>query len=222
MSHLPWVDYGKHLGIKIQNKPGNLIRQDIREKRAQYIQRTNELLQEFSFASPETKCNINRIYNSHFTGSVMWDLSSKEANMVYNSWSTSVRKIFRLDRTTHRYFIEPVSNIPHLKTSLLVRFQKFANTLKNSRKVVVKSLHDILVKDCRSRLGKNKRMIELELHKSNCTDLSDVTFSPVPVHQKWKLSVARDLINAREAGKNNQLCWDKNEIEDTLKYVCTC
>lgn len=219
---LPWVDYGKHLGIKIQNKPGNLIGQDIREKRAQYIQRTNELLQEFSFASPETKCSINRIYNSHFTGSVMWDLSSKEANMVYNSWSTSVRKIFRLDRTTHRYFIEPISNMQHLKTSLLVRFHKFANALKNSRKVVVKSLHDILVKDCRSRLGKNKRIIELELFKRNCTDLSDVTFSPVPVHQKWKLSVARDLINARDAGKNDQLRWEKNEIEDTLKYVCTC
>ena len=52
---LPWVKYGKHLGMKIQDLPGNLLSQDVKEKRAQFIQRNNELMQEFSFAAPYTK-----------------------------------------------------------------------------------------------------------------------------------------------------------------------
>ena len=101
-NQLPWVDAGKHLGMKIENKPGNIVTQDMKEKRAQYIQRNNELMQEFSYAHSTTKTKINSIYNSHFTGSVVWDLFGHEAEMIYNTWNTSIRKMFRLDRKTHR------------------------------------------------------------------------------------------------------------------------
>ena len=40
---LPWVVTGKHLGTRIENKPDNILNQDVKEKRAQYIQRNNEL-----------------------------------------------------------------------------------------------------------------------------------------------------------------------------------
>ena len=55
----------------------------MKEKRAQYIQRNKELMQEFSFAHSSTKSNINTIFNSHFTGSVLWDFLGREAEMVY-------------------------------------------------------------------------------------------------------------------------------------------
>ena len=42
---LPWVHSGKHLGTRINNTPENMLGQDIREKRAQYIQCNNELMQ---------------------------------------------------------------------------------------------------------------------------------------------------------------------------------
>ena len=65
---LPWVDSCKHLGNKIQNKMDGM-KQDLLEKRARFISRNMELIQEFSFAHPETKCQVNQIYNFHFTGS---------------------------------------------------------------------------------------------------------------------------------------------------------
>ena len=68
-NQLPWVNAGKHLGMKLENKPGTTVKQDMKEKRAQYIQRNNELMQEFSYANSTTKTKINSIYNSHFTGS---------------------------------------------------------------------------------------------------------------------------------------------------------
>ena len=47
---------------------------DIMEKRAQYIRRNNELLQEFSFAHPTTKCLISNVFNIHISGSSsMWN-----------------------------------------------------------------------------------------------------------------------------------------------------
>lgn len=220
-NELPWVEGGKHLGIKIQNKRDNILGQDIKEKRAQFIQRTNEILQEFFFASPATKLLINRLYNSHFTGSVIWDLWSTEANMVYNSWSTSIRKIFGLDRATHRYLIEPVSKSVHLKTNLLIRFQKFTTSLRNSNKEVVKSLYTTLIKDCRSRIGRNQRMLEVEMMRENCANLKELKFSQMPPKEEWRLGVIEDLINARDNIRENQLNWSKDDLSDALCYVCS-
>ena len=124
---LPWVDTAKHLGITIDSKSVSILSQDMKQKRAQYIQRNNELLQEFSFANGFTKSKINSIYNTHFTGSVLWDLFGDDACKIYSTWNTSVRKMFRLDRTTHRYFIEAVSNMSHIKKVLMKRFMKFTN-----------------------------------------------------------------------------------------------
>ena len=67
---LPWVSNVKHLGNMVENKL-NGQRKDITIKRARYIDKNNELLQEFYFAHPETLVKVNSIYNSHFTGCVL-------------------------------------------------------------------------------------------------------------------------------------------------------
>ena len=103
---LPWVKNVKHLGIKLENKFGSILKQDIRGKRAQYIQRNNEIMQEFNFAHPSTKMQLNCIYNTHFTGSVIWDLFSSESIMIENTWNVSIRNVFNLRRKTHRYIKE--------------------------------------------------------------------------------------------------------------------
>ena len=82
-NYLPWEDSAKHLGNKIMDEM-NGLKQDIKEKRARYISRNNELLQEFSFAHPRTKFQINKIFNSHFSGQVLWDLFCRESEMVEN------------------------------------------------------------------------------------------------------------------------------------------
>ena len=54
-------------------------------KRAKYIGKNNELEQEFYFAHPDTKFKLNKIYNFSFSGSPLWDLQSKEVEMMENS-----------------------------------------------------------------------------------------------------------------------------------------
>ena len=85
---LPWVDTAKHLGTKIGSNENCILSLDKKEKRALYIQRNNELMQEFSYATSDTKVRINRIFNSHFYGSVIWNLFDQAADMIYNTWNT--------------------------------------------------------------------------------------------------------------------------------------
>ena len=127
---LPWVQHGKHLGNTLENIV-NGFKKDILIKRAQYIDKNNETNQEFSFAHPDSKFKLNMIYNSHFTGSPLWDLFSRECQMLENSWSVSFRCKYNLPRSTHRYFMESITEMPHLKQILIKRFLSFVEQIKS-------------------------------------------------------------------------------------------
>ena len=101
---LPWVTSVKLLGNTIENDL-NGQKKDISIKRARYIDKNNELLQEIYFAHPDTLVKINMIYNSHFTGSVLWNLFCKESKMVENAWNVSIRKtLIYQDKLTDIWF----------------------------------------------------------------------------------------------------------------------
>ena len=139
-NQLPWISSCKHLGNTIVTAVGGDIRhQDVRNKRAAFINKNNELIQEFSFAHPRTTAEVNRIQNSHFYGSVLWNLSSKEAAKLEKSWNVSIRRMFNLPRETHCYLIESVSNQEHVRTLLAKRFLNFVQSIRTSKKHVLRN-----------------------------------------------------------------------------------
>ena len=101
---LPWVRTAKHLGCKIGDKICGL-KDDLMEKMATYINKVNELTQEFYFAHPMMKIRINHIFNSHFYGSALWDLFGIEALRLEKSWNVSQRIMLGSPRNSHQYFI---------------------------------------------------------------------------------------------------------------------
>ena len=194
------------------------------EKRARYIQCNNELMQEFSFAHSCTKAFVNRVFNSHFYGSVLWNLYEKESNMLFNSWSTSVRKMFRVDRKTHRYLIEPISKMPHIRSGLIQRSIGFMKRFVTSRKSVLGYAFEIFSKDCRSTTGSNLRNILLETEAYRfedlvLKDLRKIKFMPVPDEERWRIPIIQDLLDVRD-GTNGDIGWSKEEIDATLDYLC--
>ena len=88
-NNLPWVDSGKHLGNILENKIDGL-QKDIMVKRAKYINRQNNLNQEFYFAHPITKFKVNSIYNTDFTGSSLWDFNCESFERLGKTWNVSV------------------------------------------------------------------------------------------------------------------------------------
>ena len=225
VNQLPWVDAGKHLRMKLENKPGSIVKQGMKEKRAQYIQMNNELMQEFSYTNSTTKAKISLIYNSHFTGSVLWDLFGHEAEMVYNTWNNSIRNMFRLDRTTHRYLIESVSRSQDIKISLLKRFMNFTNKLMCSRKTAAKNLFKIIRHDCRSTTGRNLRKImhycgNIQISEITSKEISEKSYHHTPVPEIWRLDLVKELLEIRNDNCDLHV-WKTEEITDCIRFLCT-
>ena len=87
---LPWVNSGLHLGNNIENKLDRM-KHDIRVKRAKYITKNNDLVQEFKHCHPKTQFQLNEIYNTSFSGSPLWNLFCRESEMLLNTWNTPSR-----------------------------------------------------------------------------------------------------------------------------------
>ena len=130
---------GLHLGNHLNNRVEGM-RQDVKVKRATFINKNIELNQEFWSSHPLTKVKMNLIFNFHFTGSPLWDLFSKEAVMLENSWNMAVKVMFDLPIQTHRFIIEPISQTKHLKNVLMERFLSFLMQIEKSTKKVPKQL----------------------------------------------------------------------------------
>ena len=221
---LPWVSEGIHLGNHMSNKYDGM-KSDIKIKRGQYISKNCELQQEFYFAHPNTKFDINQIYNSHFTGSPLWNLFSWEAEMVYNSWNVSFRHIYALPIQTHRYFIEPISGKVHIKTILMKRFLGFLDLIRKCPKSTLRSFLSVIEKDTRSVTGMNLRNILLLTDKCRIEDLTvqdiqSIPYHPITQEDIWRVPLVQEITDIR-----NGLCEASNfsgvELDEILKYCCT-
>ena len=219
-----WVSGGVHLGNHVSNSYDGM-RHDIKVKRANFINKNIELNQEFSFCHPSTKVKMNHIYNFHFTGSSLWDLFSREAIMLENSWNTSVRVMFDLPLQTHRYLIEPVSQTKHLKIVLMERFLSFLNQIENSKKQIPKHLLSFIKHDVQSTTGSNLRNILLLTDKNNIDDLCKDDIKKLHYHQiedqdSWKVNFIHEITDV----KFNLLEVENflnEDLDEILSVLCT-
>ena len=170
---LPWVEKAKYLGNKVTGILDGYS-QDVREKRAQYIERNCEINQEFSFAHPEVKTKINGIYNSSFPGSVLWDLSvsSPSTQMIFNTWSVSV---------SHRDLVEMLSGT-HASTMLICRFAKFVQGIKKSPKLAVQFLYEKIKTNVITVTGRNVAFV---LKATGYNQIEDINTKEVKERVKF-------------------------------------
>ena len=194
---LPWVPGGIHLGNNISTKMEGM-RQDIKIKRAAFIQKNIDLNQEFQVCHPSTKVKMNRIYNFHFTGSPLWDLFSREAIMLENSWNTAVRIMFDLPMQTHKYLIEPISQAKHLKNVLIERFLSFLSQIEKSKKLIPKQLLSFIKHDVRSTTGSNLRNILLLTKKNTIEeitleDIKLIKYNQIDNNDMWKVGFINEV-----------------------------
>ena len=142
------------------------------QKRAAYICKNNELLQEFVFSHPETLLKVNNIYNTHFTESPLWIIFSEEAIKLENTWNKSIRMMLDVPINTHRNLIEPLYGQLHLKKVLVKRFLSFVTQIERCSKFVPKRLLKSIQWDVRSYTGKNLRKIMLLAWKSSIEEIT--------------------------------------------------
>ena len=225
---LPWISSAKYLGNTVTNVLEGFTK-DCTEKRAMYIERNCEINQEFHHAHPEVKCRINKIYNSSFPGSILWDFNSEKFSQFVNSWSVSVRHMWDLPYATHKYFMEPLGG-QHALSMIITRYIKFIQSLKKSPKIAVQFLVEKVLRNCNTLTGQNVRFVldktgTEDIFKVNVTKVrNDLEFCKTKQEDEWRLNFVKEIVNI----KNNNLNLDQNEnnltteeLEEILEYICT-
>ena len=170
-NHLPWVDKITHLGITITNSK-NILETDMDIKKARYVARNIELNQEFHFASEVSKLKINDVYNSSWFGSVLYNIYSSETVKLESAYNRSIKVMMDLPFETHRSLIEPVSERRHIRKTFASRFLVMINSIRKSKKNILKCLLSEIERDVRSISGRNLRMIMLHRDKSDISEVS--------------------------------------------------
>ena len=110
-------------------------------------------------------------------------------------WNISVRKIFGLPYNSHHYFIEPLSNMKHLKNILMRRFLSFLKQIKRSKKIIPKQLLNVIKNYTRSTTGNNIRNILLLCGKCQVEEIDDETMNQIryhPFHEEDRVETQPD------------------------------
>ena len=156
--NLPWVSRAKHIG-NVLHEDGS-TGHDLEFKKGMFIQTAMDINQEFFSLPSELKMKMCELYNSHFNGSPIWKLESKEALHLFAAWNKNIKVIFDLPWATHRWVLEEITG-KSLKMMLLKRFLKFVNTIAKSSKPCLKFLLARVSLDVRSVTGSNMRSVLL-------------------------------------------------------------
>ena len=217
---LPWVDSVKHLGTTLTNNKGCCLEQDLIEKRAQYIAKNNELCQEFYYTHSRTKTWINNIYNTSFYGAPLWDMFSKTFERLEKTWNVSMRQMLCLPRNTHRYLIEPLSEIHHIRKSLWRRFSKFVRSIEDGKKRALRWVLQLVKQDVRSTTGKNLRnlMLKATAHSGLKIEAYTEPYKAIPTNEMWRIPLVNEILESRNGGLTIDL--SKEEIGEFTDYVC--
>ena len=86
---LPWVSTATHLGHELHES--GRMDHDAEVKRAEFIDKSVEIRENFGFASPVEVLQALKTYCSSFYGSMLWNLPGDGASQVFNSWNTAVK-----------------------------------------------------------------------------------------------------------------------------------
>ena len=199
---LPWCHRIVHVGNTLYHN--GKMEQDIREKRAMYIDRCMELNQEFMTSPIDIKLKMHRLYNSHFTGSSLWDFSSDHFNMLCNSWNVNVRIMLDLPRDTHCYIVEELDNGPHVRQMPFSRYIKFLNSIYNGKREGLKFLLNLVSRSMHSPTGVHIHQILTETGvkiipgRNNKSDIKNHRVYCIPEEEKWRISLITGIMEVRE------------------------
>ena len=112
-NELPWVDNVKHLEHILEKD--NSMKLDISKKRGMFI---GSFYRYIPVSSLKSLAQLQPIFMDAIYGICL----VKKCEKLYKSYNVALRNILRIDRCSHRYLLEPLSRVLHLKTMLSSKF----------------------------------------------------------------------------------------------------
>ena len=193
-------------------------------KRAKYIDKNNTLCQELYFAHPQSKFKVNNIYNSHFTGSQLWDLGGREMEKLESTYNRSVKIMFNLPWATHRKLIEPLTGAAHIRRTLGWRYLTFIRNIQKSEKKPLRNLLNLVKSDARTRTGSNLRRLMILSGKNTIEEVLDsnidFVYHKLEEDQNWKVNMLAEIIDVLNGEKIIEDS-ETDDLTDILEYLFT-
>ena len=203
------------------------MKTDISLKRGKFIGKVHSLMQEFHYASKDVMMKLVDTYTTSFYGSPLWDPLSADCDRIYRSWNVAIRNIYGVDRTTHRYLIEPLSKSLHPKIMLLSRLVGFYKAQLKSPKMTIQFLIKIAEKDHRTILGRTLDFIRVKCGlKANEIDKltplmvkRKMSYMKIPEQEQWRVPMIDELLSLRD-GSGIIPGFYLSEVEAMLFNLC--
>ena len=229
---LPWVTTAKHLGNQLSSKLNFSFfspetRTDILCKRATLFDKIHQVLQQFGFYEPRLIINLLSIYSTALYGSTLWQLNSDEHHKLTRSWNTAVKIIWNLPHPTHTRFLESLSPVPHLESTLHARYIGFADSLAKSSKPLIGLLFTCIRSDLGSQTGQNIQFLCDKYSKQSLgqlivdkTSIKKARVSPLSENEEWKLKIIEEVSLILKGQLETEFD-DEPLLEEILEFVCT-
>ena len=189
-------------------------------KRAEFIDKSVEIREIFSFASPVEVLQALKIYCSNLYGSMLWNVAGDWAKQVFNSWNTAVKLAWSCPRDTRTYLAQQVLScgLDTARCDILTRYAKFFKNLRCSPSKEVAVLANVVSRDIQTTTGTNIRMVEEAsgLSAWDCSQeklrdaIREKELVEVEMHDQWRIPYLNKLL-----GQRQELVYLGHEIEET-------
>ena len=225
---LPWVESCEHLGHTLSID--GTMRQDMKEKRAQFINSAVKIRETFSYSYPEQIVEAVEKYCNSFYSSNLWDLNSPEAESIYATWRTNLKLAWDCPRATRSYLVQEVlaCGQDQIKTRLLLKFKGFHDSLMTSPSKEARMMIRVAKEDIRSSTGSNIRLIEEEAGLDPCTvgtkELREAIRRrgtvDVQIMEFWRPTYLRKLLSKRREMYYQADTDSQKEIQSLIDSLC--
>ena len=228
---LPWVKKALHLGnsltteiskTQLQMKPLS----DLLQKRATFFKNVHELKQAYGFYEPKVICEIIRIFGTSFYGSPLWALNSEEHLKLNRSWNTVIKILWNLPYATHKRFLESLTEVPHIQSTLHSRYIGFISNLNDSKKDHLQVLFNFCQRNQLSNTGRNIHYLEQQYEVDSLKDLINkkqvikkIRVNPLKDDEEWKIGIIEELSLCRRGCLEIELKDD--DIDAMLEAIAT-
>ena len=199
--------------------------QDIKIKRAIFIERSVEIRETFSFALPEQVLRAVQIYCLHLYGGMLWEFDSDKTGEFCRAWRTCVKLVYAVPRSTKTFIVDHylAANFDPVLKELFSRYVKFVKSLRNSASIEVQALFNIVKKDIQSNTGKNIHVIQTEtglnpLKITSRTMRDHKMINEIPPMDVWRIPLLDKLLKQRRDLETQMM--NTGEVEHLINGVC--
>ena len=166
---------------------------------------------------------VNYIYNSHFSGSNCWDLTSQASEMIKATFDRSIKLTYNLPYPTHRNLQQVISKEKPLRLTLAKRFLLFTEKLRKSEKPVLRHMIGLVENNVNTVKGRNLRRILLLTEKPTIAHLSPSDMDTVCIHgepELWRVLAIEEILQMKAGDLQLPDGWNYGELEAILRAAC--